>query len=222
MKKIILTTAISTALIASSVYAAGPATSGVVLSGEGSYSTIANTTKESVAGGPSAESAASTGFGLGGYVGYDYAITDHVTIGGKTGYFHSFGLGKFANKNVGSLPGEEDKYTSDNIPILVNAKYYFNSGLYLGGETGVNFQKFTTKATGSAVQNASDSSNWNPQYVIGGLVGYQINEQLSIDGSMDYMTGKDIFNTDTSKMAGNNDPIANIKFGIAVNYKLPM
>jgi len=217
MKKIILTTAISTALIASSVYAAGPATSGVVLSGEGSYSTIANTTKVS-AGGASAESAASTGFGLGGYVGYDYAITDHVTIGGKTGYFHSFGLGKYT---VGSL--EERKYTSDNIPILVNAKYYFNSGLYLGGETGVNFQKLSVKQTGTAVPNGSDSSNWNPQYVIGGLVGYQINEQLSIDGSMDYMTGKDIFNTDTSKqIKGKNDPIANIKFGIAVNYKLPM
>ena len=220
MKKIILTTAISTALIASSVYAAGPATSGVVLSGEGSYSTIANTTKVSV-GGASSESAASTGFGLGGYVGYDYAITDHVTIGGKTGYFHSFSLGKFANKNLWVGPGEVN-YTSDNIPILVNAKYYFNSGLYLGGETGVNFQKYTSKTTGNAVLNGSHSSHWNPQYVIGGLVGYQINEQLSIDGSMDYMTGKHIFNTDTSKVAGNNDPIAKIKFGIAVNYKLPM
>jgi hypothetical protein len=216
MKKIILTAAISTALIASSVYAAGPATSGVVFSGEGSYSTIASTTKVSV-GGVSAESAASTGFGLGGYVGYDYAITGHVTIGGKTGYFHSFGLGKY------TAPGQEDKFTSDNIPILANAKYYFNSGLYLGGETGVNFQKVSGKQSGSAVQSHSDSSNWNPQYVIGGLVGYQINEQLSIDGSMDYMTGKDIFNIDSSEQANSkNDPIANIKFGIAVNYKLPM
>lgn len=219
MKKIILTTAISTALIASSIYAAGPATSGLVFSGEGSYSMIANQLDWENG---LLKSSASTGFGLGGYVGYDYAITDNVTIGAKTGYFHSFGLGKLHAFNF------DTKATSNNIPLLLNAKYYFNSGLYLGGETGINFQKVNY---GNSQLFGDDKSSWNAQYVIGGLVGYQINKNISIDGSFDYMTGHEMLkdpntNPDQSELFPSenhkNNALANIKFGIAVNYKLPM
>ena len=215
MKKIILTTAISTALIASSVYAAGPAASGLVFSGEGSYSMIA---KQLDMQNGAIKSSASTGFGLGGYVGYDYAITNHVTIGAKTGYFHSFGLGKLS---VGAQP--ESKATSNNIPLLLNAKYYFNSGLYLGGETGINFQKVSY----TNPRPTAPKHNWNAQYVIGGLVGYQINENISIDGSIDYMTGDDLLKDDGNNyssptISNSNKALANIKFGLAVNYKLPM
>ena len=202
MKKIILTTAISTALIASSVYAAGPATSGLVLSGEGSYSVITDTYDAN-----GVNTSSSTGFGLGGYVGYDYAITNHVTIGAKTGFYHSFGLGK------GSLTGNTMKGTTNNIPLLLNSKYYFNSGLYLGGETGVNFQMihYSNNLTILPYPENNANSNWNAQYVIGGLVGYQINENVSIDGSLDYMLGDPTYTA-----------LADVKFGLAVNYNLPM
>jgi|APSaa5957512535_1039671.scaffolds.fasta_scaffold180232_2 hypothetical protein len=210
MKKIILTTAISTALIASSVYAAGPATSGLVLSGEGSYSVITDTYDAN-----GVKTSSSTGFGLGGYVGYDYAITDHVTIGAKTGFYHSFGLGK------GSLGGNTMKATTNNIPLLLNSKYYFNSGLYLGGETGVNFQKIHY-SNNLTIEENNANSNWNAQYVIGGLVGYQINENVSIDGSLDYMTGNPMYKGQDFAAANKNNALANVKFGLAVNYKLPM
>ena len=215
MKKIILTTALSTSLIVSSVYAAGPATSGAVISGEGSYSSITNTVKLS---GTNDKSSYSTGFGLGAYVGYDFAITNSIAIGAKTGYFHSFGIGKVSGDNIGPTI----KATTNNIPVLLNTKYYFNSGLYLGAETGVNFQLI--HYTGAR----SGNSKWNAQYVIGGLVGYQINDNISVDGSLDYMTGHEIFKdannadgrlpTETNK----DEALANIKFGIAVNFKLPM
>ena len=230
MKKIILTTGISIALISSSVYAAGPATSGFVLSGEGSYSMISkqydgptniytDTGQATVLQG---KSSATTGFGIGGYAGYDYAITDYVTIGAKIGYFHSFGIGKATLTNADGQ-SINLKETSNNIPFLLNIKYYFNSGFFLGGETGINFQKYCSKETGNLATPNTTNSHWNPQYVIGGLIGYQITPNISIDSSMDYMAGKNLIGDSQSNgIKSKDDALANIKLGIAINYKLPM
>jgi hypothetical protein len=67
IKTTLLAAAISTAIITSSAYAAGSVTSGLVLSGEGSYSMPTSTYGNDHFG-----AKLSSGFGLGAYIGYDY------------------------------------------------------------------------------------------------------------------------------------------------------
>jgi hypothetical protein len=239
MKKLLLTTVISAAIITSTAYATGPATSGLVFSGEGSYSMPSKMTNQTLDS-FNYKATVNNGFGLGAYIGYDYAISSNVTLGAKTGYFHSFGVGKVEFEGQGDSVSAKVK--SDNIPLLLNAKYYFNSGLYLGGETGVNFQKLTGTLIIDGSNKGSEKSDWKAQYLIGALIGYQASEALSIEASIDYTTGNSLVNTScniadlvstgpTCKfLAGSifNDelkitnPLSTLKFGISVNYKLPM
>jgi hypothetical protein len=210
MKKILLTTAIASSLFAVGAYAnqstnSGPAKTGLVISGEGSWSSF---------NGMPTGWGTGNGLGLGAYVGYDYAINNSFTIGAKTGYSHSFNVAK-------TTSGPDMSAATDNIPLLATAKYYLTPKVYLGGELGINFQRVTVFNMYSSDWTATN--NWNPSFMFGGLVGYNINDKMSVSGSIDYITGND-----ASKVlpvvggSSANDAMSNMKLGVQFNYLLPM
>ena len=239
MKKI----AIAASLTLFTGLAIAGAKSGFVLSGEGSYSSISGTSSISESGGGddwSISTKRGPSFGLGAYLGYDYALTEHLAVGIKTGYFNSFGLGKidYSGQIGGTDITSSQTFKSSNIPVLFGAKYYFDSGLYVGGEIGVNFQKLSVTADEKFSANHVDYLNpanihrsWNAQAVIGALVGYDFYTNLSISGSIQYFSGSNLNlnhnNTlspaiyDTGALL-ENKPLVNMKLGVQINYLLPI
>ena len=119
MKKIIITASLT---LFTGLAIAG-AKSGFVLSGEGSYSSISGTSSISESGGGddwSISTKRGPSFGLGAYLGYDYALTEHLAVGIKTGYFNSFGLGKidYSGQIGGTDITSSQTFKSSNIPVL--------------------------------------------------------------------------------------------------------
>ncbi len=183
-----------------------PAKTGVLLSVEGSSSVILQTETQSIAGIDIYKSEQDNGLGLGAYIAFDYALTRNVTIGAKTGYFHVFDIAKVT---VGS---SSTKISTDNIPLLATAKYHFDSGWFVGGEMGLDFQRLKYSINGS-------TSNWNPAFMAGPVGGYQWGN-LSISGSLDYISGNNL--TSDDPITSDDDSLQNIKLGVQLNYLLPM
>ena len=217
MKKIIVSSIAAVSLIGGAVFAdSAPAKTGLIFSGEGSYSNIVVDSSETISyqGHSLTESFKSgNGLGFGGYIAFDYALSDHVTGGIKSGFNYTSQLAVFATT------GSHDvDFNSASIPILLTGKYFFNSGFFVGAEGGVEWQKLK-------VDNGRDhvDSDWNITPIVGALGGYQWENGFSVSGSMDYIFGKsvDVTNTESDPNLKDN-ALSNFKIGLQVSYLLPM
>ncbi|MBK2124208.1 hypothetical protein, partial [Fangia hongkongensis] len=177
-----------------------PAKTGVLLSVEGSSSVILQTETQSIAGIDIYKSEQDNGLGLGAYIAFDYALTRNVTIGAKTGYFHVFDIAKVT---VGS---SSTKISTDNIPLLATAKYHFDSGWFVGGEMGLDLQR--ASSTDSNIVNST--GKWGVAFMAGPVGGYKW-DNLSISGSLDYISGDDLSFQNTQNDGLNT--LQNIKLG---------
>ena len=199
MKKIIITSIAAVSLISGVVFAdSAPAKSGIILSGAGFW-TAPTGTVDQVDGYPKV----GEGFGVGAYVGYDYAITEHITVGAKGGYNYSMDLLKDKNSSL----------NASQIPLMLTGKYFFDSGWLVGAEGGINWQKLS-----ASDDNATISSNsWNIAPIAGLMGGYQWKNGISLTGNADYIFGKDV-----QDMKDKSDTLGNLQVGVQVSYLLPM
>lgn len=78
-----------------------------------------------------------TGIGLGALVRYEYKLIPKLNLTGRIGYIYSL------KKDQGGL-----KFSVDNIPIWVGAKYFLLADLvYVGAEVGLNMLKFKAEVS---------------------------------------------------------------------------
>ncbi len=207
-KKIILAFAIGSMAI--SVAIASPASSAFFYSGELSYNRIQDSSISS--GSNAASFKTSSGLGVGAYIGYDYALNSNITIGAKTGYNYTFGLAQFKLTNAQNVTLD-----SSNIPLLLNSKYFFDSGYFVGVEGGVNWQVLHEN-----IGRSSSDGDWNAEPILGILGGYKWDTGFSVSGAVDYIFGKNIDIASASPQTiSKDDALSNIKVGIQVSYSLP-
>ena len=222
MKKIVLISSIAI-LASSTAFADGPAKSGLLFEGQLSANVTPKNTFQSVQDNSPYNNVLGSeidngGLGGGLYLGYDYALNNNMTIGVLSGYQYIYQLNKLeVNQALGNVSTGNDKLNVNSIPVLATFKYFFNSGWLVGGEGGLDVQKWVV--SGNNAYSGESDSNWNVAPMVGAFGGYQWNNGLALTGDLSYVFGK---TTDNLESLSKNSALAFYTVGIDLSYKLPM
>jgi len=114
---------------------------------------------------------ASTGFG--GLGTFHYVLKPNITLTGALGYYY-FG----SDKDISDVLGSYFDYSYSIIPLVVGYRCYLGEKAgqfnpYLGGEIGLNFFSFTSKAKNSFVE--IESSHSETYFGLSQMVGFTYN-----------------------------------------------
>ena len=133
---------------------------------------------------------------FGGIVGYDYALMKNFSLGLESGMNYNDQIATMNDSSNGS-GGNLNNY---DVPILLNAKYYFgNFSIFAKAGYAYKHQKF--KETGTLNQTFT-MKKWVP--VIGGGLGYDVMKNLSLYAQYTSEFGKNI--NDSNNYDSNNAP----------------
>ncbi|MCF6768055.1 hypothetical protein L3V86_06750 [Thiotrichales bacterium 19S11-10] len=235
MKKIALATILSTMIVSSSALASEDASnstlakSGFIVESQLSLNATPKGVFNELADQAAITRVTNTyngGFGGALYLGYDYAISSNMTVGGKIGYQYIYALNEYESSySVLYHSSLDAKLNMNNIPVLATFKYYFNSGWLLGAQAGVDVQMWTLKRQGGdaylsqAMEHESSySSDWNVAPMVGLSGGYQWSNGLAVTGDLSYVFGQ---STNDITTVDSSDALGFYTIGLSASYKLP-
>lgn len=150
-------------------------------------------------------------------IGYDHAVSSHMTVGVKTGYGYIWSLSH--GKAHTSTKSGDISLDVMHIPLVVTGKYFFDSKFLLGAEAGASLQKLNL--TGSGIFNDADG-RWKIAPKVSLMGGYQWDMGLSVTASAEYVFGKSTDDFNPTNANDVNQALAYYSFGLNVGYVLPL
>ncbi|WP_192484452.1 MULTISPECIES: outer membrane beta-barrel protein [Cysteiniphilum] len=203
MKKQIMMTTITGALICASSLAIANARSGLVVGGQIGYA------KPNVQWNSINSSDIKKGNLLfGAHIGFDVALSNYLSFGPEVGVFYSNNLSKISSS------GDTDKVSNLIVPVLADIKLYTPIGINFFAKMGVSYVNPSASKTGSSY-SINWKSSWNFTAAAG--VGYQIGP-VNIFAQYMHIFGKDGVSVDGKKGTGYAAKIDAITLGLAYTF----
>ncbi len=159
---------------------------------------------------------------FGGFVGYDYAVLERLSIGMEIGINYTPNIYELG-LNINTVGNAKLKFSTLNIPFLLKVKLITEMGFNLFLKGGINYQRLSAdiascSSTLVAPTFCTDfhnvyGNNWRP--VIAGGIGYQV-KRFNIFAQYMYVFGN------TLDTFANNKALAQGNITGGVSYILPI
>ncbi|MFZ9036117.1 MAG: outer membrane beta-barrel protein [Francisellaceae bacterium] len=152
-------------------------------------------------------------FGL--IVGYDFAISSHLSLGVESGYSYGYKISEI------NIDGSHYSLNQWQTPMLATAKYYFNNGLIVSAKAGMSYIRQFVDT--SSYYTPTDDDNWEilPQATF--EIAYAFDNGVNVGGAFSYVFGNSHNIGSESAVSANQFDVASTAALYAtITYHLPI